>query len=189
VVDTIGGRRVCIRPGGRCIAAHNAKYRRHGYTCVAGRLRKYVKPTPPTPPAPPAPPAPPPPPAQPGHYKGMTSQNENFEFDVTATGTVLANLVTGQINESCTPSANLSGGNIRWTGNIAPIASDGTFKIDADLHGTIGDTTYTGHLTINGHFTGAIAAGSLLETTSFTLSGRAYSCTSNPQTWTVTRTG
>jgi Calx-beta domain-containing protein len=44
VADRIGGRAVCIHVGGKCVAAHNAKYRARGFTCVKGRLRRIVKP-------------------------------------------------------------------------------------------------------------------------------------------------
>ncbi len=44
VADRINGHNVCIHVGGKCVAAHNAKYRAHGYTCVNGRLRRLTKP-------------------------------------------------------------------------------------------------------------------------------------------------
>jgi len=44
VSDRIGKRVVCIHVGGKCVAAHNAKYRARGFTCVNGRLRRIVKP-------------------------------------------------------------------------------------------------------------------------------------------------
>jgi hypothetical protein len=43
VSDRINGRVVCIHVGGKCVAAHNAKYRARGYTCVNGRLRRVRK--------------------------------------------------------------------------------------------------------------------------------------------------
>jgi uncharacterized Zn-binding protein involved in type VI secretion len=45
VSDRINGRVVCIHVGGKCVAAHNAKYRARGYACVNGRLRRIVKPS------------------------------------------------------------------------------------------------------------------------------------------------
>src|SRR5215210_6067059 len=45
VSDRIKGRVVCIHVGGKCVAAHNAKYRARGFTCVNGRLRRIVKPS------------------------------------------------------------------------------------------------------------------------------------------------
>ena len=46
VSDRINGRVVCIHVGGKCLAAHNAKYRARGFTCVNGRLRRVAKPKP-----------------------------------------------------------------------------------------------------------------------------------------------
>ena len=61
-------------------------------------------------PAPPPVPAPAPtPPAQPGHYQGLTSQNETSVFDVTSDGSGVTHLATGQINEGCTPRATIYG--------------------------------------------------------------------------------
>ena len=45
VSDRIKGRVVCIHVGGKCVTAHNAKYRARGYECVNGRLRRVTKPT------------------------------------------------------------------------------------------------------------------------------------------------
>jgi Calx-beta domain len=44
VSDRINGRVLCIHVGGKCLAAHNAKYRARGFTCVSGRLRRIAKP-------------------------------------------------------------------------------------------------------------------------------------------------
>jgi hypothetical protein len=44
VSDRINGRVVCVHAGGRCVAAHNARYRARGYACVNGRLRRISKP-------------------------------------------------------------------------------------------------------------------------------------------------
>jgi hypothetical protein len=44
VPDQINGRVVCIHVGGKCVAAHNTKYRARGYTCVNGRLRRVTEP-------------------------------------------------------------------------------------------------------------------------------------------------
>ena len=79
----------------------------------------------------PSPTTPPPPPYQSGHYAGKTSQLEDLEFDVSADGTMLMNLVTGQINESCT-DFNLFGGNLNAPGNVASISSAGNFAIHHD---------------------------------------------------------
>jgi hypothetical protein len=134
-------------------------------------------------------PPPPPPPFQSGHYAGKTSQNENFAFDVSADGSTLMNLTTGQINESCN-DFNLYGGNLHATGNVASISADGNFTIHSDDSGKFSDgTPYEDHLTITGRLSGSSATGTLLDTTSFTLSGTQESCTSNQQTWSASKTG
>jgi hypothetical protein len=137
-------------------------------------------------------PPPPPPPARPyqsGHYTGKTSQLTDFEFDVSADGTTLMNLVTGQINESC-QDYNLFGGNLQASGNVTGISSDGSFSIKDDHAGAFDDgTPYQEHLEITGHLSGTTATGTLLDTVTATIQGTPESCTSNPQTWTATKTG
>jgi hypothetical protein len=138
----------------------------------------------------PPPTPPPPPPYQSGHYAGKTSQQEDFEFDVSADGTILMNLVTGQINESC-QDFNLFGGDIHATGNVTSISSDGNFSISEDYSGTFSNdgTPFQRHLAITGHVSGTSATGTLLESTTATIQGMAESCTSNPQTWSASKTG
>ena len=134
-------------------------------------------------------PAPPPPPYQSGHYAGKTSQNEHFAFDVSADGSTILNLATGQINESCN-GFNLYGGNLQQSGPVASISSDGNFTIHGDSSGTFDDgTPYEDHLTITGHLSGSSATGTLLDNTSFTTNDGPVSCTSNPQNWSASRTG
>jgi streptogramin lyase len=43
VAAKIGGKRQCLRPGKRCQARFSRQYRRHGFRCVAGRLRRVEK--------------------------------------------------------------------------------------------------------------------------------------------------
>jgi hypothetical protein len=183
----IGGQVKCLRAGQKCAARYRAVYKKHGFTCVNGRLRKRsVKPPPaPTPPPPPAPP--PAPPAQPGHYKGTTSQNEIIEFDVTADGLRVVALLTGQINEGCNPPAHLYGGNLH--DGTAPIGSDGTFKIDFDYTSSVGGDPSMGHFTLKGKFRGGSWTGTLEDKVSFTDEGTPYSCGSGTQTWTASRSG
>jgi hypothetical protein len=184
----IGGKVKCLRAGQKCTARYRATYKRHGFTCVNGHLRKRSVASPPQPTPPPAPAPPPPaPPAQAGHYKGTTSQNEIIEFDVTADGTRVVSLLTGQINEGCNPPAHLYGGNLR--DGTAPIASDGSFKIDFDYTSTVGGDPSKGHFTLTGKFSSTGATGTLEDTVSFTHEGTGYSCGSGTQTWTTTRTG
>lgn len=192
----------CLKVGAKCQVKYERIYRTKGFHCVAGHLRKLVKPKPkppappppittPPPPPPPATTVPPPPPApvaQPGHYKGTTSQNENFEFDVTPDGAAVQNLQTGQVNESCTPADfTLYGGNLR--GGSAPIASDGSFTLSGTINGTVGSDPSTVTITITGHVANGIASGTIVVTTSFTHDGTQYGCTSNNQTWNASRVG
>lgn len=58
VAARIGGKRVCLRAGMRCKKRYERQYRKHGFRCQAGRLRKVKRHAP----APPPPPPPPPPP-------------------------------------------------------------------------------------------------------------------------------
>src|SRR5437868_5972405 len=43
---TIGGRAVCLRAGAPCRARFAAQYRRRGFVCVGGRLRRIAAPKP-----------------------------------------------------------------------------------------------------------------------------------------------
>jgi hypothetical protein len=186
----IGGKVKCLRVGQKCVTRYRAVYKMHGFTCVSGRLRKRstAPPPEPQPPSPPLPPPPPPaPPAQPGHYKGTTSQNEIIEFDVNADGSRVAGLLTGQINEGCDPRAYLYGGNVH--DGTAPIAADGSFKIDFDYTSTVGGDPSKGHFTLTGKFSGTSWTGTLEDKVSFTHEGISYSCGSGTQTWTASRSG
>jgi hypothetical protein len=188
----IGGKVVCLRAGQRCKARYQAAYKRKGFVCVAGRLRKRaVAPPPsppPTPPPPTPPPAPPPPPAQPGHYHGTDSQLVAIDLDVSSDGRAVT-VTTGQINQGCTPPGHIYGGGLNQAGPLA-IASDGSFVIDSDFQGTFSDgTPYTGHFNLTGRFSGTSATGTLSANLSFTAGGTGYACGSGVQTWTATRTG
>jgi hypothetical protein len=187
----IGGKSKCLRSGQACAKRYQKAYRKYGFNCVNGHLRKRA--VPPAPPAPPpSPPAPPPAPtphAQPGHYKGLTSQITNFEFDVTGDGNFVTHLVTGQINEGCSPGGSLYGGDLNFGTSMIPIAVDGSFTIDIPYTGTVDENPSTGHLTIIGHLSGTTATGTLSDTVSFTSEGTQFSCGSGLQTWTATRTG
>ena len=130
----------------------------------------------------------PPPPAQPGHYEGTTSQLTRFAFDVTPAGTRVTGLITGQINQSCSPGGSLYGGNLRFGSYSVPVSADGSFTIDVIFQSRVDSEPSTNHVIITGRFSGGIASGTLLETISFTYQGTQFSCTSNPQTWNATRT-
>ena len=132
-----------------------------------------------------------PPPARPGHYKGMSSQLTNFEFDVTGAGTGVTHLRTGQINQTCGSGVSLYGGNLDFGSYVVTVTADGTFSIDTSWETTVGGDPADIHLVITGRFSGDTASGTLLTTISWTevASGTHYSCTSEAQTWSVTRTG
>ncbi|MGE5273488.1 MAG: hypothetical protein ACM3QU_06980 [Verrucomicrobiota bacterium] len=133
-------------------------------------------------------PAPPPPlpPATPGHYQGRSSFNEIFDFDVSADGRTVVNLQTGQVNESCTPPAHISGGNLNAPGPY-PIAADGSFSISGTIPIAIDNTTGSRKIVVTGRFTGATATGAIRTDTTFTLDGTGYTCTSGDQTWSASK--
>ena len=134
-------------------------------------------------------PRPPPLHARPGHYQGTTSQNEAWNFDVTPDGAGLVNLTTGQINESCTPPSYLSGGNLTFGAYRIIIAANGSFSVTVAIPGNVGGAPSQATVKITGQFSNGLAIGTFLETDSFTYQGTAYTCTSNPQTWTASKTG
>ena len=125
---------------------------------------------------------PPPPPATPGHYAGKSTFNERFDLDVSADGRTVVDLRTGQINESCTPRANISGGNLTARGPY-PIAADGSFSITATITIAIGNATGTRKIAITGHFAGATATGTIRTDTTFSQSGTSFVCNSGDQSW------
>ena len=122
-----------------------------------------------------------------GHYKGVTSQSETFEFDIVNGGLNFRGLKTGQINEGCTPQFHLYGGNVDWPNYVVPVTLAGDFTLDTSV--TYADSNWAaGHVTIRGHMTGQVGSGSLEVKDAFTYNGTAYTCGSGLQTWTVTRT-
>jgi hypothetical protein len=166
-----------------------------GYFCAASILycwtrghSHWFRGYPYTPPAPPSPPQPPPPPGQPGHYKGNTSQNEDFEFDVTPNGSGVTGLITGQINQGCTPPVNIYGNRQNGGSYTVPISSDGSWTINVTYQSYVDTYPSSNHLKITAHMNGAVGTGNLELTTTFTAFGTAYSCDSGLVTWTVTRT-
>jgi hypothetical protein len=128
----------------------------------------------------------PPPPATPGHYQGRSTFNEAFDLDVSADGASVVNLRTGQINESCSPAAHISGGNLTAPGPYA-IAADGSFSITTTITIDVGDSTGTRAIKITGRFAGPAASGTIRTDTTFTLDGTGYTCTSGDQTWSAAK--
>lgn len=171
----VAGTFKCLRAGQACKARYQNVYGKYGFRCVGGRLRK--KATVP----------PPPPPGLPGHYKGRSSQNEIFEFDVTPDGRGVTNVVTGQINEGCNGGTTLSGSSGTWVTDILPIDASGSFAADFPYQYTVGSSAATGRFTLTGHLNGAVGVGNFSKTTNFSENGVAYTCGSGLQTWTATR--
>jgi hypothetical protein len=137
-------------------------------------------------PAPPPPPPPPPPVAVPGHYEGFTQDHEVFAFDVSADGTRISGLHTGQINESCNPpDYYLYGGG--FTGIFGPIAQNGTFSYSFNFSTTVGPNPATSQLKLSGTISGGTASGTIREDIAFTNAGTGYSCTNGDQTWAATK--
>jgi len=131
-------------------------------------------------------PPPAPPPATPGHYAGRSTFNETFDFDVSVDGKSVVNLRTGQINESCTPRANISGGNLSAPGPY-PIAADGSFSINATIAIAIGSAAGSRKIAITGRLTGTTASGTIRTDTTFTQAGTDFVCNSGDQTWSASK--
>jgi hypothetical protein len=128
---------------------------------------------------------------QTGHYKGQTSQSENFEFDVDFSG--VRGLKTGQVNLGCTPPQHLWMYGYDFGAYSIPLATDGSFSYDQKYQSslTFTDGTFAptqNELTITGHISGAVALGNLQLHTVYAKSGTVWDCGSGLQTWTATRT-
>jgi hypothetical protein len=195
----IAGNFKCLKAGVACRSRYQNVYRKYSFHCVDGRLRKGKGTTPPTGGGSSDPPYVPPyvPPAplfQAGHYKGQTSQNETFEFDVTTDSLGVRGLRTGQINLGCTPPAHMQNYGFDFGSYTIPLVSDGSFSFDQRYDGSVSFADGTirpsqNEAIITGHLSGAVAVGSLLVHTVFSNSGTVWDCGSGLQTWTATRTG
>jgi hypothetical protein len=186
----VAGNFKCLRAGLKCSASYQAQYRKYGFHCAKGRLRKGTGVAPASSAEPPyTPPPAPTPAAVDGHYKGVTSQNETFEFDITNSGWTFKGLKTGQINQGCTPQFHLYGGNFDWANSEFSLTAAGDFTIDTNLiyGGTDWGNNWSGHLTVHGHMNGQAGSGSIEVKNAFTYNGTAYTCGSGLQTWTVTK--
>jgi hypothetical protein len=107
--------------------------------------------------------------------------------EVLSDSSRLVNFRTGQINQSCTPEASLSGGSIalEWM----RINGDGSFGFSWSGAGTVDDVPSEYSVSIDGRFAAGVASGTIKTATAFTHAGTAYSCNSGTVTWTATRTG
>ena len=191
----VAGNFKCLKAGVACKSRYQVTYRKYGFHCVDGRLRK-GKGAPPSGggASDPPPYVPPPPVFQAGHYKGQTSQNENFEFDVTSD--VLSGvrgLKTGQVNLGCTPPGHVWINGYDFGAYSIPLVADGGFSFDERYDGSIvfpdGTRPTQNELIITGHIAGAVAIGNLQLHTVFSDSGTVWDCGSGLQTWTATRVG
>jgi hypothetical protein len=188
----IGGNFKCLRVGQQCATRYQGAYRKYGFHCTKGRLRKGTGVAPASSAEPPYTPPPPPAPtpaAVDGHYKGVTSQNETFEFDIVNGGHSFRGLKTGQINQGCTPQMHIRGNYYDWPNYSVSVSLAGDFTIDTDVNGAyVGSFPASTHLTIRGHMSGQTGTGSLELNTAVTYAGVSYRCGSGLQTWTVTKT-
>lgn len=185
----VAGNFKCLSVGAKCAPRSQAVYRRYGFSCLSGRLHKYVKPhpTPTTTVVVVTTQSPPTPVFQSGHYVGTTSQFQPISFDV-ADGQI-ENVTSGDVNGSCNPQFDLFGGQLnipQW-----PINGDGSFNVTWSYTGTLtsnsgGSAPYNATTVFTGHVQGASASGTLREDSNFDLYSVGYVCSSGLLTWTAT---
>jgi S1-C subfamily serine protease len=161
-------------------------YPRGGIPDCSTGVESPPTPSPAPPPSTPAPAPPPPPPspaARPGHYLGITTQNERISFDITSDGRGLANLYINDINQNCTDGSTTYQNRIDWKGFAFPVGSDGRFSYSANW-----DTSYidpdgkvypaVNTFSITGAVSGSSAAGTFkLDTTG------SLNCSSGTVNW------
>lgn len=142
----------------------------------------------PAPPPPPPAPPPPPPAATPGHFTGTIGNAQApLNFDVGADGLSLANVATGEIDESCDPNTYT----FWFTGIHAngpfPVAQDGSFTIT----GSGSNPPLLAYsIKFTGKVTGTTASGILHVDSSYQLdNGSQLNCTSGDQPWAASKTG
>lgn len=187
----IAGNFRCLKAGVGCKSRYQKTYRKYSFHCVDGRLRKGKGIPLPTGGGSSEPPYVPPPPVfQTGHYKGQTSQSENFEFDVDFSG--VRGLKTGQVNLGCTPPQHLWMYGYDFGAYSIPLATEGSFSYDQKYQSSLTFTDGTlaptqNEVIITGHISGAVAVGNLQLHTVYAKSGTVWDCGSGLQTWTATR--
>jgi hypothetical protein len=178
----IAGHRACLRPGQRCRRRYEKIYEKHGFTCIAHRLRKRRRPRVPTPTEPPPAPQPPPPaPPLQGHYSGSTSQGYGFSLDVDAEARTVPSLGVDRIDETCDPQG---------TNSVPPVEfvfSQSQFTLRIDPFGGFevqgGTLTYVNGnqqrnpFRIVGEFDDGTVQGTITWTTTFDQGGVTYTCT------------
>lgn len=166
VSDRINSRVVCIHVGGKCVAAHNAKYRRRGYTCANGRLRR-VKPT--------------------AISIGDTSGAEGNSGATTLSVPVT---LSAALPLECEPYGEIPGG-IDFGKDVFPIDANGRMSVERKWSGssTYGDVEWTSyHATISGIFdTPTTITGTYTETDELNYKGTHFRCASGEIRWSATR--
>ena len=102
----------------------------------------------------------------------------------------MENVTCPAVDMDCAPS----NGTVNATVSIASIAlnADGSFGTTQTTGGTVGGNPATFHDDVRGVFHGedshglARAAGSMVESVTYTASGTSYTCSSNPLSWYAT---
>ena len=125
----------------------------------------------------------------PGSYSGSTHQGYGLSFYVAADSTKMQNVSIPTVGIGCTPTSSFAD-----QLNVAsiPIGADGSFTSTTTQTGVLSGAPATFTYTFNGHFHGTTSSGDervggqLREDITFN-NGIPYSCTSNVQSWSVTR--
>ncbi len=135
------------------------------------------------------------PPPPPGTYTGADPQALNtpsydFTYSVSSDQTAVQNVAFPHITMDCAP------GNGTVVTNIAipsiALNADGSFGTTQTTTGTVSGNPATFTTTFGGVFHGedthglARAAGSMVESVTYTASGTSYTCSSNPLSWYAT---
>ena len=119
----------------------------------------------------------------PGSYSGSTHQGYALSFYVAADGTQMQDVSIPTVGIGCTPTNSFAD-----QLNVAsiPIGAEGSFTSTTTQTGVLSGAPATFTYTFSGNFAGTTATGVFREDIAFN-NGTAYSCTSNVQSWSVTR--
>lgn len=149
---------------------------------------------PPPPPSPPAPPTPPPPPppsvnVTPGSYQGVTNEGAFVFFEVLGDRTIRGFRVNNLI-QRCGPRLPGTSGTLAGPADVGPqpypIGADGRFSISVSWTGRIeDDENAKTSFTVDGGFSAATTAGTLLLTSQYTDEGITVTCSTRSATWTA----
>ncbi len=122
-------------------------------------------------------------PPAPGSYSGLTHQSTALSFYVSADSTHMQDVSIPTVVIGCTPTNNFDD-----QLNVAsiPIGTDGLFTSTTMQSGVLSGAPATFTYTFSGNFTGTTATGVFREDIVFN-DGTSYSCTSDVQSWSVTR--